>query len=187
MIPPPPPQPLPGTGAAPPPGTGKPTPSGTPTSSGTPTPPGTPTRPTPTQPIQTPVSSIPPSPEAQGVAQGAQGAAAVVVPTTPLQTGAAASPSASPSSASKRAHIPLSFLMSKDAAKSILEGEFTLSTEFQEISTYISQLSYIVEEKKEVTRNFTIGLKMNNDQLPDLLATLWIIGQYKEANDIEYL
>jgi hypothetical protein len=100
----------------------------------------------------------------------------------PAPIGPITSPTtSSPASSPKPAVIPSNFLIDEKEAKIILEGDFTMNDKYQEISRYLSTLSYVVEEKKRAaTKKFNIEvLNMSIDKLPDWLATLWIVSLYK--------
>jgi hypothetical protein len=132
-----------------------------------------------------PSSSTPSSPSTSAVPSSPSTSA---VPSSTASTPAPSSPAAAPSPAAgspkspKPDIIPLEFLIDKDEAKVILEGDFKENNKYKEISTYLSRLSYVVEEKEGKTRNFTIdAFKMSNDKLPNWLALLWIVGSYKES------
>lgn len=126
-----------------------------------------------------PISSTPSSPSTSAVPSSPSTSA---VPSAPSSPAAAPSPAAGSPKSPKPAVIPLEFLIDKDEAKVILEGDFTKNNKYQEISTYLSRLSYVVEEKEGKTRNFPIDdLRMSIDKLPEWLALLWIVGSYKES------
>lgn len=123
------------------------------------------------------------SPSTSAAPSSPSTSAATLSPTpAPSSPAAAPSPAAGSPKSPKPAVIPTEFLIDKDEAKVILEGDFTKNNKYQEITTYLSGLSYVVEEKEGKTRNFPIdALRMSIDKLPELLALLWIVGSYKES------
>lgn len=126
-----------------------------------------------------PISSTPSSPSTSAVPSSPSTSA---VPSSTAST-PAPSPAAGSPKSPKPVVIPLEFLLSKDEAKIILEGDFTKNDKYKEILTFLSRLSYVVEEKEGRTKFLPTdieGSKMGSDKLPELLALLWIVGSYKE-------